>query len=55
VVLRKGRKEFFRYDLKHCLKEGYDRLRLKSASDKVIEAAKEEWLSHSNHHSCTLV
>lgn len=52
---QEGMKELFRYGVYHCIKEGYDRLRLKSASDKVIEAAKEEGLSHSNHHSCTLV
>lgn len=50
-----GMKELFRYGLKHCLKEGYERLRLKSASEKVIEAAKEVGLSHSHHHSYTLV
>ncbi|MFW6196595.1 MAG: GNAT family N-acetyltransferase [Thermoplasmatota archaeon] len=52
---QEGMKELFRYGVNHCIKEGYDRLRLKSASYKVIEAAKEEGLSHSNHHSCTLV
>ena len=50
-----GMKELFRYGLKHSLEEGYERLRLKSASDNVIEAAKEVGLSHSDHHSCTLV
>ncbi len=50
-----GMRELFRYGLKHCLEEGYKRLRLKSASDNVIEAAKEEGFSHSDHHSCTLV
>jgi len=52
---QEGMRELFRYGLKHCLGEGYERLRLKSAADNVIEAAKEEGFSHSDHHSCTLV
>ncbi|MBS3789946.1 MAG: GNAT family N-acetyltransferase [Candidatus Thermoplasmatota archaeon] len=50
-----GMKELFRYGLKYCLEEGYERLRLKSASDNVIEAAKEVGFSYSDHHNCTLV
>jgi len=50
-----GLRELFCYGLNYCLEEGYERLRLKSASDNVIEAAKEEGFSHSDHHSCTLV
>lgn len=50
-----GMKELFKFGLKHCLEEGYDRLRLKSGSEKVINAAKQVGFSHSDHHSCTLV
>lgn len=50
-----GMKELFKYALRHCLEEGYDRLRLKSASKRVIKAAKEVGFSHSDHHSCTLI
>lgn len=50
-----GMRELFRFGLKNCLEEGYERLRLKSASDNVIKAAKEEGLNHSDHHSSTLV
>ncbi|MFW6064325.1 MAG: GNAT family N-acetyltransferase [Candidatus Natronoplasma sp.] len=52
---QEGMEELFKFGLKHCLEEGYDRLRLKSASEKVINAAKEVGLSHSDHHNCTLV
>jgi len=52
---QEGMKELFMFGLKHCLEEGYDRLRLKSASEKVIKAAKEVGFSHSDHHNCTLV
>lgn len=50
-----GMKELFKYSLKYCLEEGYERSRLKSASKDVIEAAKEIGFSHSDHHDHTLV
>lgn len=50
-----GMKELFKFSLRHCLQEEYERLRLKSASNKVIEAAQEVGFSYSDHHSCTLV
>jgi len=45
----------FDFGTKKCLKSGYERFRLKTASESVIEAAKEAGFSYSEHHRCTPV
>ncbi|MFW5898466.1 MAG: GNAT family N-acetyltransferase [Candidatus Saliniplasma sp.] len=47
--------ELFKFGIKECVSKGYDRYRLKTASDNVIKAAKNVGFSYSDHHDCTIV
>ncbi|MGM0405995.1 MAG: GNAT family N-acetyltransferase [Thermoplasmatota archaeon] len=47
--------ELFRFGIKECVSKGYDRFRMKTASDNVIETAKNVGFSYSDHHDCTIV
>ena len=45
----------FKFGINECVSKGYDRFRMKTASDNVIEASKNVGFSYSDHHDCTIV
>ncbi len=50
-----GIKGLFRFGTERCIRNGHDRFRLKTASDKVVEAAKEIGFTHSDKYRYNLV